>query len=142
VATQLNLKELYKSSRLLSEITGAQIAPNKAVVGANAFAHEAGIHQDGIIKNPLTYEIISPEAVGVPSRLLVLGKHSGRNALRQSLKELGYEPSDAELAECYRRVTSLADESKNVRERDLMAIAHQVIHRKAVAVAGEASPAA
>jgi len=142
VATQVNLKELYKSSRLLSEITGAHIAPNKAVVGANAFAHEAGIHQDGIIKNPLTYEIISPEEVGVPSRSLVLGKHSGRNALRQSLKELGYDPSDAELAECYRRVTSLADEAKNVRARDLMAIAHEVIRRKAVAVASEASPAA
>ena len=142
VATQLNLKELYKSSRLLSEITGAHVAPNKAVVGANAFAHEAGIHQDGIIKNPLTYEIISPEAVGVPSRSLVLGKHSGRNALRQSLRELGYEPSDAELGECYRRVTTLADEAKQVRARDLMSIAHEVIRRKAVAVAGEASPAA
>jgi 2-isopropylmalate synthase len=142
VATQLNLKELYKSSRLLSEITGAHIAPNKAVVGANAFAHEAGIHQDGIIKNPLTYEIISPEAVGVPSRSLVLGKHSGRNALRQSLKELGYEPTDAELAECYRRVTSLADEAKQVRARDLMAIAHEVIRRKAVPVANGASSAA
>ena len=142
VATKLNLKELYKSSRLLSEITGAVIAPNKAVVGANAFAHEAGIHQDGIIKNPLTYEIISPEAVGVPSRSLVLGKHSGRNALRQSLKELGYEASDAELAECSRRVTSLADESKNVRARDLMAIAHEVIRRKALAVANETSSAA
>src|SRR5258705_3096500 len=89
VATKLNLKELYKSSPMLSEITCALIAPNKAVVGANAFAHEAGIHQDGIIKNPLTYEIISPEAVGVASRSLALGKHSGRNALRQSLKELG-----------------------------------------------------
>jgi 2-isopropylmalate synthase len=141
VATKLNLQELYKSSRLLSEITGAHIAPNKAVVGANAFAHEAGIHQDGIIKNPLTYEIISPEAVGVPSRSLVLGKHSGRNALRQSLKELGYDPSDAELAECYRRVTSLADEAKNVRARDLMTIAHEVIRRKSIAVATEASPA-
>ena len=142
VATQLNLKELYKSSRLLSEITGAQIAPNKAVVGANAFAHEAGIHQDGIIKNPLTYEIISPEAVGVPSRSLVLGKHSGRHALRQSLQELGYEPSDAELAECYRRVTSLADEAKHVRTRDLMAIAHEVIRRKGIPLANEASSAA
>jgi 2-isopropylmalate synthase len=142
VDTRLNLKELYKSSKLLSEITGAHIAPNKAVVGANAFAHEAGIHQDGIIKNPLTYEIISPDAVGVPSRSLVLGKHSGRNALRQSLKELGYEPSDAELAECYRRVTSLADQAKNVRARDLLAIAHQVIRRKNVAVASEATPAA
>jgi 2-isopropylmalate synthase len=140
VATNLKLDELYKSSRLLTEITGAVVAPNKAVVGANAFAHEAGIHQDGIIKNPLTYEIISPEAVGVPARSLVLGKHSGRNALRQTLVELGYEASDQELAECYRRVTSLADESKQIRARDIMSIAHQVIRRKAVTA--EASPAA
>ena len=133
VSTKLKLNELYKSSRLLTEITGAQVAPNKAVVGANAFAHEAGIHQDGIIKNPLTYEIISPETVGVPSRSLVLGKHSGRHALRETLKELGYSPSDAELAECYRRVTAFADTAKQVRARDLMAIAHEVIHRKAVA---------
>ncbi len=142
IATNLKLDELYKSSRLLTEITGAQVAPNKAVIGANAFAHEAGIHQDGIIKNPLTYEIISPEAVGVPARSLVLGKHSGRNALRQSLRELGYEPSDAELAECYRRVTTFADESKQVRARDLIAIAHEVIHRKAVPVATGAAPSA
>src|SRR5271165_1668477 len=141
IATKLKLNELYKSSRLLTQITGAQVAPNKAVVGANAFAHEAGIHQDGIIKNPLTYEIISPEAVGVPSRSLVLGKHSGRHALRMSLTELGYEPSDAELAECYRRVTTLADASKQVRARDLMTIAHEVMRRKAVPVASEAAPA-
>ncbi|MGB7845647.1 MAG: 2-isopropylmalate synthase [Candidatus Acidiferrum sp.] len=138
VATKLKLDELYKSSKLLTEITGAVVAPNKAVVGANAFAHEAGIHQDGIIKNPLTYEIISPETVGVPSRSLVLGKHSGRHALRESLKELGYEPSDEQLAECYRRVTAFADTSKNVRARDLMAIAHEVIRRNVAArAAGE-----
>jgi 2-isopropylmalate synthase len=142
VTTNLKLNELYKSSRMLAEITGAHVAPNKAVVGANAFAHEAGIHQDGIIKNPLTYEIISPEAVGVPARSLVLGKHSGRNALRQTLKELGYEPSDAELAECYARVTTFADQSKDVRARDVMAIAHEVIRRKIVPVATGASPAA
>src|SRR5215475_8142737 len=82
VQTNIQLSQLFPASRLLTEITGAQVAPNKAVVGANAFAHEAGIHQDGIIKNPLTYEIISPETVGVPSRSLVMGKHSGRNALR------------------------------------------------------------
>jgi 2-isopropylmalate synthase len=133
VATKLKLDELYKSSRLLTEITGALVAPNKAVVGANAFAHEAGIHQDGIIKNPLTYEIISPDAVGVPSRSLVLGKHSGRHALRESLKELGYQPSDSELAECYRRVTAFADSAKQVKARDLMTIAHEVIRRKVVA---------
>ena len=141
IATKLKLDELYKSSRLLTQITGAQVAPNKAVVGANAFAHEAGIHQDGIIKNPLTYEIISPEAVGVPSRSLVLGKHSGRHALRISLQELGYDPNDVELAECYRRVTTLADASKQVRARDLMSIAHEVMRRKAVPLASEAAPA-
>jgi 2-isopropylmalate synthase len=132
VATRLKLDELYKSSKLLTEITGAHVAPNKAVVGANAFAHEAGIHQDGIIKNPLTYEIISPETVGVPSRSLVLGKHSGRHALRESLKELGYSPSEEELAECYRRVTAFADNAKQVRARDLVTIAHEVIRRKVV----------
>ena len=139
VTTGINLKELFAASRLLTEITGAQVAPNKAVVGANAFAHEAGIHQDGIIKNPLTYEIISPQAVGVPSRSMVLGKHSGRNALRMSLRDLGYEPSDAELAECYRRVTTLADQMKQVRQRDLVAIAHEVMRRGATVAAG-ASP--
>ncbi|HKW56405.1 MAG TPA: 2-isopropylmalate synthase [Candidatus Acidoferrum sp.] len=136
VTTNIRLEELFKSSRMLSEITGAAVAPNKAVVGANAFAHEAGIHQDGIIKNPLTYEIISPETVGVPARSFVLGKHSGRNALRVSLRNLGYEPSDEELAECYRRVTALADEAKQVRPRDLVGIAHEVMRRKpAVAAA-------
>ena len=118
------------------------MAPNKAVVGANAFAHEAGIHQDGIIKNPQTYEIISPQTVGVPARSLVLGKHSGRNALRKTLRDLGYAPSDTELAEVYRRVTALADQQKQVRQRDLVAIAHQVIRRGTSVLAAEAaSPA-
>src|SRR5580700_2882075 len=131
VSTNIKLEHLFPSSRMLTEITGAQVAPNKAVVGANAFAHEAGIHQDGIIKNPLTYEIISPQTVGVPARALVLGKHSGRNALKTSLKDLGYDPSPAELAECYKRVTALADQSKEIRQRDLVAIAHEVIRRGA-----------
>src|ERR1700720_4599065 len=142
VTTNINLQQLFPTSRMLTEITGAQVAPNKAVVGANAFAHEAGIHQDGIIKNPLTYEIISPQAVGVPARSLVLGKHSGRNALRMSLRDLGYEPSDAELAEVYRRVTALADQAKQVRPRDIVAIAHEVIRRRSAALAAESSPAA
>jgi 2-isopropylmalate synthase len=127
---------------MLTEITGAQVAPNKAVVGANAFAHEAGIHQDGIIKDPLTYEIISPQTVGVPARSLVLGKHSGRNALRQALRDLGYEASDAELAEIYARVTALADQSKQVRARDVIAIAHEVIRRRPAAMAAESSSVA
>src|SRR5271168_5082375 len=141
VTTGIRLEELFPTSRMLTEITGAQVAPNKAVVGANAFAHEAGIHQDGIIKNPLTYEIISPQAVGVPSRSLVLGKHSGRNALRMSLRELGYEPTDVELGEVYKRVTALADESKQVRPRDVVAIAHEVLRRRST-LAAEASSAA
>jgi 2-isopropylmalate synthase len=142
VTTGIRLEELFPTSRMLTKITGAQVAPNKAVVGANAFAHEAGIHQDGIIKNPLTYEIISPQTVGVPSRSLVLGKHSGRNALRMTLKDLGYEAGDAELAEIYRRVTALADQSKQVRARDIVGIAHEVIRRRPAAMAAESSSAA
>lgn len=142
VTTGIRLEHLFPTSRMLTEITGAAVAPNKAIVGANAFAHEAGIHQDGIIKNPLTYEIISPQSVGVPERLLVLGKHSGRNALRTNLRDLGYEPSEAELAEVYRRITALADDSKQVRPRDLVAIAHEVMRRGATPVSASASPAA
>jgi 2-isopropylmalate synthase len=127
VTTNLRLDKLYATSQLLTEITGVPVAPNKAVVGSNAFAHEAGIHQDGILKNPLTYEIISPEAVGVPKRQLVLGKHSGRNALRTALVEIGYTPTPEELDECYKRVSALADESKNVQARDLLAIVRHVI---------------
>jgi 2-isopropylmalate synthase len=130
VKTNIHLDKLYASSRMLTEITGAQVAPNKAVVGANAFAHEAGIHQDGILKNPLTYEIISPEAVGVPKRQLVLGKHSGRNALRATLGDLGFQPSREELDECYKRVVALADASKQVTNRDVLAIAHQVMRKR------------
>jgi 2-isopropylmalate synthase len=130
VTTNVHLHQLYGTSRLLTEITGAPVSPNKAVVGANAFAHEAGIHQDGILKNPLTYEIISPEAVGVPKRQLVLGKHSGRNALRAALVEMGYQPTREELDECYKRVVALADESKQIRNRDLLAIAHQVMRKR------------
>jgi 2-isopropylmalate synthase len=124
--TNIKLEKIYSTSRLLTAITGVPVPPNKAVVGANAFAHEAGIHQDGILKNPLTYEIILPEKVGVPARRLVLGKHSGRNALRARLEELGYQTSDAELAECYRMATARADAAKQVTDRDLLSIVHQV----------------
>jgi 2-isopropylmalate synthase len=142
VTTGIRLDQLFPASRLLTEITGAQVAPNKAVVGANAFAHEAGIHQDGIIKNPLTYEILSPQTVGVPNRSLVVGKHSGRHALRMTLKDLGYEASDAELAEIYKRVTTLADQAKQVRPRDIVGIAHEVIRRRPTTVATESPSAA
>jgi 2-isopropylmalate synthase len=121
--TRLKLSELYAISRLLSEITGVPVPPNKAVVGANAFAHEAGIHQDGILKNPLTYQVISPEAVGVPAHKLVLGKHSGRNALRTRLAELGVVISEDELRECYRRVMALADVKKEITDEDIKRVA-------------------
>jgi 2-isopropylmalate synthase len=141
VTTNINLAHLFPASRLLSEVTGAQVAPNKAIVGANAFAHEAGIHQDGIIKNPLTYEIMSPQMVGVPKRSMVLGKHSGRNALRESLRDLGYDPTDVELGEVYKRVTTLADEAKEIRPRDLVGIAHEVLRRRST-LAAEATSVA
>ena len=88
--TNIQTKEIAKTSRLVSKLTGIIVQPNKAIVGANAFAHEAGIHQDGVIKERLTYEIMTPQSVGLGGRKLVLGKHSGRNAFRKMLKELGY----------------------------------------------------
>src|SRR2546426_7152095 len=141
VSTGIRLEELFPTSRLLSEITGAQVAPNKAVVGANAFAHEAGIHQDGIIKNPLTYEIISPQTVGVPNRSLVLGKHSGRNALRMTLKDLGYEASDGELAEVYRRGAAPAGPAKQRAAPPILAIPHEGNRRRPAGLATGSPPA-
>jgi len=137
--THIALEKIYPSSRLLTSITGVSVPPNKAVVGSNAFAHEAGIHQDGILKNPLTYEIIVPEKVGVPARSLVFGKHSGRSALRARLDELGYQATDAELAECYTRATARADANKQVTDRDLLAIIHEVRRGRASAEANAAA---
>jgi 2-isopropylmalate synthase len=138
--SRIKLEKLFPVSRMLTSITNVPVPPNKAVVGANAFAHEAGIHQDGILKNPLTYEIISPTTVGVPARKLVLGKHSGRNAFRARLADLGYETTDAELAECYRLAILRADEEKEITDRDLISIIHQV--RRQTAPASEPSAAA
>ncbi|MBU0580630.1 MAG: 2-isopropylmalate synthase, partial [Candidatus Margulisbacteria bacterium] len=120
--TNINTKYIYKASRLLTSITGVKVQPNKAIVGANAFAHEAGIHQDGIIKHKQTYEIMKPEDIGLPSNLLVLGKHSGRHAFSQRLKELGYELNDDELNNAFERFKILADKKKNVSEMDLEAL--------------------
>jgi 2-isopropylmalate synthase len=125
VGTGISLDKVYRTSRLLSEITGVSVPPNKAVVGANAFAHEAGVHQDGILKNPLTYEIISPETLGISARRLVIGKHSGRNALRARLEELGCPLSGEMLETAYRLVIELADRSKDVTDRDMLRIAIQ-----------------
>jgi len=139
VETHLKLEKLYPTSRMLTTITGVSVPPNKAVVGANAFAHEAGIHQDGILKNPLTYEIIVPEKVGVPARRLVLGKHSGRNAFRSRFAELGYETSDTEIAECYALAIARADAEKEISDRDLITIIHQVRRGRAPVNAGPAA---
>jgi len=142
VTTNLKLEMLYPTSRMLSKITNVSVPPNKAVVGANAFAHEAGIHQDGILKNPLTYEIIEPGTVGVPARRLVLGKHSGRNAYRSRLAELGYETTDTELAECYRLAIVLADAEKEITDRDLVGIIHKVRRNPSPTEAGSGATAA
>ena len=123
--TGLRLDQLFATSSLLSEITHVPVPPNKAVVGANAFAHEAGIHQDGILKNPLTYQVISPEAVGVPAHRLVLGKHSGRNALRARLAILDITLSDEELGRCYRLAMALADLKKEINDADIKRLAQE-----------------
>ena len=120
--TGVHGEQLYPCSRLLTEITGAAVQANKAIVGRNAFAHEAGIHQDGVIKNPLTYEIMTPQSVGVPESKLVLGKHSGRHALSLKCQQLGYEFSRRDLDRIYKRFVALADQIKVVEDRHLLAI--------------------
>ncbi len=118
--TGVAAEELYPSSCLLSEITGVGVQPNKAIIGRNAFAHEAGIHQDGMLKNPLTYEIMVPQSVGVPDSKLVLGKHSGRHALGLRYEQLGYRFEPRELDDVYRRFVALADRIKQVEDRHLL----------------------
>jgi len=120
--TGINTRELYSTSQLLSEIIGFGVQPNKAIVGRNAFAHEAGIHQHGVISNPLCYEIMTPESVGVPRNELVLGKHSGRHALGLRFAELGYSLNPEELGAVYDRFTSLADRKKNIYDQDLISL--------------------
>lgn len=120
--TSINTKELYKSSRLVSNVTGMLVQPNKAIVGANAFAHESGIHQDGVLKNRLTYEIMDAQLIGLNNNLIVLGKHSGRNAFRTRLGELGFELSDQELNKAFLRFKDVADKKKEISDRDLEAI--------------------
>jgi 2-isopropylmalate synthase len=117
--TGIATPELFSSSQLLAEITGEGVQSNKAIVGRNAFAHEAGIHQDGILKDRRTYEIMRPEDVGVPQTTLVLGKHSGRHALKSRCAALGIEPTRLELDELYKRMIALADRKKTVRDNDL-----------------------
>ena len=125
--TGIDTTELYPASQLLSSIVGFDVQPNKAIVGRNAFAHEAGIHQHGVINNPLCYEIMTPESVGVPANSLVLGKHSGRHALSLRYMELGYDISPAELDAAYKRFTNLADRKKRVYDQDLISLLNTTI---------------
>ncbi len=115
-------EQIYPTSRLLTSITGIAVPPNKAIVGANAFAHEAGIHQDGVLKEKTTYEIMRPESVGIPQSTLVLGKHSGRHAFRERIKALGYELSQVHLNQAFQRFKDLADKKKQVFDEDIDAI--------------------
>ena len=118
--TSVAAEQLFAASQLLSEITGVPVQPNKAVTGRNAFAHEAGIHQDGVLKNPLTYEIMTPQSVGVPDSKLVLGKHSGRHALNIRCEQLGYQFDRRALDDIYRRFVRLADKIKHVEDHHLL----------------------
>ncbi|MCA1633706.1 MAG: 2-isopropylmalate synthase [Acidobacteria bacterium] len=114
--------QIYPTSQLLSEIIGFGVQPNKAIVGRNAFAHEAGIHQHGVLSNPLCYEIMTPESVGVPTNRIVLGKHSGRHALAQRYAELGHALAGAELNDVYASFTELADRKKRIYDQDLLSL--------------------
>jgi len=118
--TNINTREIYSTSQLLSQIISFSVQPNKAIVGRNAFAHEAGIHQHGVISNPLCYEIMTPESVGVTANELVLGKHSGRHALALRYEEMGYTLSRTELDAAYRRFSELADRKKRIYDQDLI----------------------
>jgi 2-isopropylmalate synthase len=120
--TGVRTEEIYKTSKLLTTITGIPVQPNKAIVGANAFAHEAGIHQHGMLSHALTYEIMTPESVGVPQSRLVLGKHSGRHAFKKRLQDLGVELSEDDLNKAFARFKELADKKKEVFDEDLLAI--------------------
>ena len=122
VDTRINAQELLKASNLLSSVTGIPVQPNKAIVGLNAFAHEAGIHQDGMLKNSLTYEIMTPQSVGWNGTNLVLGKHSGRHGLDARLRKLGYRLTGDQLKVAYSRFVALADEKKHITDVDLIYI--------------------
>lgn len=126
--TGINTPEIFRTSQLLSYLTGSFPQPNKAIVGRNAFAHEAGIHQHGVLQHGLTYEIIRPESVGIPRSTLVLGKHSGRHALERRYRELGYELAEEKLTQLYRDFTALADRKREILDEDLLALLHESFH--------------
>ena len=119
LTTDIDTTQIYKTSRLVSELTGFLVQPNKAIVGANAFSHEAGIHQDGVIKMPITYEIMDPRTVGIPASSLVLGKLSGRHAFKERLAELGYSLSEEDFNRAFTAFKQLADKKKEITDKDI-----------------------
>jgi 2-isopropylmalate synthase len=129
LSTHVVTREIYPASRLLASTIGVSVQPNKAIVGDNAFAHEAGIHQDGVLKAAITYEIMTPQSIGRPSNELVLGKHSGRHAFRERLAELGFDLDGEAFQEAFRRFKALADAKKTIFNEDLEAIATDAVVR-------------
>jgi 2-isopropylmalate synthase len=123
--TEIRSQELFASSQMLTRLTGVAVQRNKAIVGRNAFAHEAGIHQDGVLKNAITYEIITPQTVGMPSNSIVLGKHSGRHALAKRYEELGYQLTKPEIDQAYALFTQIADRKKHIYDEDLLGIVNE-----------------
>jgi len=119
VTTSIDTMQIYRASRLVSELTGFPVQPNKAIVGSNAFSHESGIHQDGVIKMPITYEIMDPKTVGIPSSSLVMGKHSGRHAFKERLAELGYSLSEEDFTRAFNAFQQLAEKKKSIGNRDI-----------------------
>ncbi|MBI5831086.1 MAG: 2-isopropylmalate synthase [Armatimonadetes bacterium] len=130
VETRINTPEIYKTSRMVSRLTGIVVQPNKAIVGANAFAHSSGIHQDGVLKERTTYEIIDPHDVGIPSSSIVLTARSGRHALAHRLGELGYTLPEGELDAVYQRFLAVADRKKTVHDDDLLELVDEQLHRR------------
>jgi len=126
--TNINTKEIYRTSQLVSQLTGFVIQPNKAVVGANAFAHEAGVHIDGILKKRLTYEIMTPESIGLGGSRMVLGRHTGRHGFVERCKLLGFKLTDSELEQAYNRFLQIADKKKEIFDEDIAAIINDEIH--------------
>ncbi|NET65505.1 MAG: 2-isopropylmalate synthase [Moorea sp. SIO1G6] len=125
----IDTRQIYKTSRLVSSLTGMLVQPNKAIVGSNAFAHESGIHQDGVLKHKLTYEIMDAESIGLKENQIILGKLSGRNAFRSRLKELGYELSDNDLNKSFVRFKEVADKKKEITDWDLEAIVNDEVYQ-------------
>ncbi len=127
--TRIKTEKIYPTSRLITSITGVPVQPNKAIVGANAFAHESGIHQDGLLKSKITYEIMTPESVGIPKSSLVLGKHSGRHAFRERIIEMGYTLEDKELNLAFKRFKALSDMKKDIYNEDIEMIIMDEIYK-------------